>query len=353
MKHLFAILLMLSGLATADNGGFARAAEFGAPRLNLSEPKYISPSPEREWKPAGEPPLRAVLLRIEGEWGNNARVVLRSPLGRIVRVPARALSDADLDAVEQWMRDNEFITLDTYKHGSHKVRLISAFERTGFSFGLYKVRFARPDGSIHTWSTNNREVFPVELREGTTGPVYMPPESSSRITEFLKKQQLRPNEPLLIAEDEYEAMAYSAMHGLNINIIYLNRRGSATDVAFRHYLETHPYAGAHWNNRHVFLLVYSGDDGRLSGEVQQAITTLMLLQEKMNPGRFDANPAEGMPEYFEQMMLLSRPTHLRGRSIPDYNYRNPAPGAQRAWEYPLEEFLKTPAASIEFGLDNP
>ena len=79
----------------------------------------------------------------------------------------------------------------------------------------------------------------------------------------------------------------------------------------------------------------------------------MLLQEKMSPGRFDANPAEGMPEYFEQMMLLSRPTHLRGRSIPDYNYRNPAPGAQRAWEYSLEEFLKTPAASIEFGLNNP
>ena len=350
MKHILLYLLIISMLSLPSMGqaGFARAEEFGAPRLNMSPPQYLTPSPMRDWHPGGEPPIHAELLRIKGEWGNSALAVLRTPMGRIVTIPMRALSDDDIQAAEQWMKQNNFITIRTYKRGTHIIKPLTIIPLNIMRFGWYRVRFCKPDGNIYCWATNNGEVFPVELRNSTTGPYYMPREYSKLLTEVEQRQKPQAGVPLLIAENIQEAMAYSAMHGLCVTTIYLGTRGSMADVVFRHYLKTHPHAGYHWSMRHVFLLVYSDAEGLLPPETIRELTTIEMLHSNHRNNL----PASGLEDSVDQLIFQrlhsQNPNEIRGHSYRPDNYDSAY--FSGGWSHRPDEFLKLPAKDISFGV---
>ena len=349
MKTLLHLLLLsLLYIPAIARGDFARAEEFGSPRLDLTPPQYLEPSAMRDWNPAGEPPVHAALLRIEGEWGNSAVAVLRTPVGRIVSIPVRALSDNDILATEQWMKQNHFITIQTYKRGTHIIKPISVIPLNMLRFGWYRVRFCKPDGTIHNWPTNNGEVFPVELRNNTTGAYYMPREYSKLLTEVERRQQPRAGVPLNIAENVEEAMAYSAMHGLCITIVHLGTRGSMADVVFRHYLKTHAHAGYHWSLRHVFLMVYADESGLLSPETLRELTTLRMLYSSFTSSEPSSSSENRFSEELFRHLHGTEPNKLRGISIRSANYDNTY--FSGGWSYTTGDFLKLPAIDISFGI---
>lgn len=271
MKQLFALILSLLTVAQAAGGGYATPAEFGYPALSQEPPRYLAPAEEREWHISGMQPLCATLQGIKGKWGNEATVILRTPSGRNRSVPAHALSNADLDAVSDWLKKNNFEEFETYREGTSLVHVHSVIPVNK----EYHVNLIMTDGSRITLRTNaqpaNREYAIRQPRDAF--------QVTDATLEMLRRHSTRTpeNKPELpIASTIDEAMLYAATHDVSIAVFYLNRRGGAIDLAFRHYLANKPELVARWAQHFVFLLVYSDERGMYPAECHDGALTLAL-----------------------------------------------------------------------------
>lgn len=271
MRILFVLLLSLLPLVQAAGGGFATPAEFGYAPPSQEPPQYLIPAVEREWLISGRPPLRATLSGIRGKWGNRAIVVLRTPSGRNISVAAYSLSDDDIDAVGEWLKKNEFIDFETHRQGSNPARIHSVIP-VGKE---YHVNLIMTDGSRQTLRTNSTPINPEYARRQPTATFQVTDRTLEVLRQHIgKKPAAKPELPIAATVDE--AMLYAATHDVGIAVFFLNRRGSAIDLAFRHYLTHKPELVAQWAEHFVFLLAYADDNGMYPPECHEAQLTLSL-----------------------------------------------------------------------------
>lgn len=278
MKRLFSTIsacaLLLCGLAQAQDGGFAKAAEFGSPKLDLNSPQYLKAGAVRTWElPSG--PIQAAIVALEGEWGRRATVQLRTEYGLQLGVPARNLRDADLAAVRQWLADNAFAEMETLRHGKVLCRILAVTELSNYELMVHLVQ---PDGRLHHWPVYRKASHPGERFEARPVPVTQ--KTLDMLHEHLKRQKELPAAPLTIAESVQEAAACAAIRGQSVVVLFLNNRGSNADKAFRSFLKQYPYASAHLSRRHVFLLAYRGEDGAYPTSLTRE---LLALDYQLNP----------------------------------------------------------------------
>lgn len=271
MKQILALILCLIPAVHAAGEGYATPAEFGYPALSQEPPRYLIPALEREWNIPGQPPLRATLQGIKGKWGNNAVIILRTPSGRDRSVPAYALSDKELNTVHDWLKKNNFEEFETYREGTTLVRVHSVIP-VGKE---YHVSIILTDGSRIALRTNaqpaNREYAikqPVNAFQVTDATLEILRRHSTR------KPENKPELPIASSIDE--ATLYAATHDVDIAVFYLNHRGSATDLAFRHYLSNKPEQVARWAQHFVFLMAYSDEHGMYPAECHDGEFTLNL-----------------------------------------------------------------------------
>lgn len=271
MKHILALILSLLPMVQAAGGGYATPAEFGYPPLSQEPARYLIPATEREWHISGQPPLRATLQGIKGKWGNRAIIVLRTPSGRDRSFAAYSLSDEDLDAVSDWLKKNNFEEFETHREGTTLVHVHSVIP-VGKE---YHVSLIMTDGSRITLRTNtlpaNREYAIKQPRNAF--------QVTDSTLEMLRRHSARKpeNKPELpIASTMDEAMLYAATHDAGIAVFYLNRRGGAVDLAFRHYLANKPELVAQWAQHFVFLLAYCDERGMYPPECHDGALTLAL-----------------------------------------------------------------------------
>lgn len=271
MKRLLALMLSLLPVAHAAGGGYATPADFGYPPLSLEPPQYLTPATEREWRITGQPPLRATLQGIRGKWGNEAIIILRTPSGRDRAVPAYALSNADLDAVSDWLKENHFEEFETFREGTSLVHVHSVIP-VGKE---YHVNLIMTDGSRIALRTNaepaNREYAIKQPRNAF--------QVTDTTLEMLRRHSARKpeNKPELpIATSVDEATLYAATHDVGIALFHLNRRGGAIDLAFRRYLANKPELVAQWAQHFVFLMAYSDEHGIYPAECHDGDFTLAL-----------------------------------------------------------------------------
>lgn len=276
-RFLFIIstcFLMLCGMMQAQDGGFAKAAEFGAPRLSLNSPPYLKPGDMRTWQlPSG--PLHAAVVAIRGEWGRNAMVQLRTADGLQLVVPARNMSESDLDAVRQWLAGNEFTELETLRHGKVLCKIQAVTELNTYTLMVHLVQ---PDGMLRHWPMYRKTIEPGQRFDARPVPVTQ--QTLDLLHEHLRRQKTLEPAPLAIAESVQEAAACAAIRGQSVVVLFLNQRGSKTDTNFRNYLKRHPYAAAHLSRRHVFLLAYKGEDGTYPGLMMR---DLIALEHQLAP----------------------------------------------------------------------
>ncbi len=271
MRRLFALLLSLPQLLHAASGGFATPAEFGYSPLSQEPAQYLIPAVEREWHISGRRPLRATLCGIRGKWGNRAIVILRTPSGRNISLAAYSLSDADLQAVSDWLKKNEFIDFETHREGSNPARIHSVIP-VGKE---YHVNLIMTDGSRQAVRTNTTPVNPDFARRQPTSTFKVTDTTLEILRSHVgKKPSGKPELPIATTVDE--AMLYAATHDVGIAVFFLNRRGSAIDLAFRHYLANKPDMVAQWAEHFVFLLAYADDNGMYPQECHDAQLTLSL-----------------------------------------------------------------------------
>ncbi len=278
MKRFFSTIisctLLFCGIVQAQDGGFAKAAEFGAPRLDLNSPQYLKPGDMRTWQlPSG--PMQAAVVAIEGEWGRQANIQLRTEYGLQLSVPARNLRDADLEAVRQWLAANNFAEIETLRHGKVLCKIQAVTELNDYTLMVHQVQ---PDGRLRHWPVYRKVPRPGERFEARPVPVTQ--KTLDMLHEQLKGQKELPPAPLAIAESAQEAAACAAIRGQSVVVLFLHNRGSDVDKAFRNFLKQYPYASAHLSRRHVFLLAYRGEDGSYPPSLTRE---LLALDYRLNP----------------------------------------------------------------------
>ena len=267
MKHLIYIYLFLAAFtlsAVATEGGFATAAEFGAPRLQLTaaEPKLTTPL--RQWHAAGERPFRAQLTGISGPWGKEATVRLRTPTGRTLNIPAKRLSDADLDSIRNYMKEQSFVQLHTYRYGTLDVKLLNVRRHSEEELQLEMLDLS---GKVHYMRTNAhpwQEEYARKVQLNDT--IVMQEETRQMLLDYMAKNPPLPpvqNAPLPVAESALEAITYAALRDVSVVVLTMGPRGCKADVAFRQYLSQHPEAAGIWAQRYVFLVTYTDCTGNL------------------------------------------------------------------------------------------
>lgn len=284
MKQAFIILLsLLVPLARADRGGFARAAEFGFPKLGLSQDLNALKAQERVWHIEGEKPFRALLLGFEGEWGEDATLILRTPTGRELKVPARLAGDADLQSVRDWITDNGFVPIKPIGKPPVLAKIISVIRPedrriSGYTddwFASDVVFMTLTNGTNTEWRVNRKHIHEDYAQKVSYNTqVWVDDETLAVLERNRRTQQEDTGTPLPIAENTDEAIAWSAATGNSIVMLLLNRRGSLHDTAFRQYLAKYPYATGLWAKRHVFLIAYANDEGAYPAECIQAAARL-------------------------------------------------------------------------------
>lgn len=258
MKRIFLLLSMLGQVLAADAGGFASAAEFQYPSPGLEPPQLLSPAAERTWSPAGMEPFRAELLGFYGEWGNDAIIMLRTPSGRRVEYDVSSLSDADIDSIREWIKLNSFENFETYREGKQLVRILSVVPlRDGKS---YFVRLVLSNGTCYALKTNCQPMNEHEAQQQMDDRFKVTNDTLEILKRYaLRKPETAPVLPIVTSTDD--ALLYSSLHRVGIVVLYLNRRGSAVDEAFRQYLTAHPEWVAQWAGQFVFMLAYADEKG--------------------------------------------------------------------------------------------
>lgn len=284
MTRLLPIILAILTLplCRAADSPYARAEEFGYPRLQLQAAEHISPAPMRTWHPAGEPPLQAVPVSMSGTWGKEAVITLRTPTGRTMEVSAQALSDADLDAVRGWLAQNEMMPIRTRAHGDYTARILEVSYTAGVKMTgsgpqpcsdkeLLMLRFATPDGTVYSRICHAKPLNDSELQQARragkiSSDVWVLHEETHRalLRHLQEPSPATPTTtPLPIADNLPEALACAALRDVSIVYLTLGPRGCAADTALRTYLSRHPEAAATWAQRHVFLIAYRDAQGKL------------------------------------------------------------------------------------------
>ncbi|MBQ3217826.1 MAG: hypothetical protein IJB33_03025 [Akkermansia sp.] len=277
MKQFFAIILCSLALCRAEDAPYATPEEFGSVPLQLQAAEHIIPTDLRPWQIAGQPPLRAALVRMQGKWGKDARVTLRTSTGRTIELPVTALSDADLEAVRSWMQQNQFITIRTLRHGDHTARLLSvsytAASQVNSNGSLtlnpgkryMLVRMAMQDGTIlNRICVAEPLKSEAEIRNQSAGVWVLQEETRLNLLRYMQEHpQPSQPEPLPIAANLPEALACAALRDVSIVYITLGPRGCEADKALRRYMKEHPEAGAIWAQRHVFLISYRDSQDKL------------------------------------------------------------------------------------------
>ena len=260
MKHFFTIIGTLLLICHAAQGfdTFARAEEFDAPQLDMTEQNYLAPAEERTWHPIAHTPLRATLAGIHGAWGNRAMVVLTTPKGRTIHANITDLSENDIEYVRNWYESNEFITIDGYFRGKFPARIISAiYNRNGTAIIAL---VAKADGKLQTLYVPNTE-YTEEYAFTNKNWYTVSPSTLKLLREHADNTPQGDTPPLNIAENVNEAVCYAAVHHTSIVVLLLNRRGSSLDTAFRNYVKENPDAVKRWAKHYVFLIAYCREDG--------------------------------------------------------------------------------------------
>ena len=260
MKYFITIISALLMICHAAHGfdSFARAEEFGAPRLEMTEQHYLAPAEERTWHPIAHTPLRATLAGIHGTWGNGAMVVLHTPKGRTIHAYITDLSDNDIEYVRSWYESNEFITIDAYFRGKYPARIVSAIYNENASAIIALV--AKADGKLQTLYVPNTE-YSAEYASTNKNWYTVSPATLKLLREHADRTPQGDTPPLNIAENVNEAVCYSALHHTAVVVLFLNRRGSSLDIAFRDYMRENPDAVKRWAKHYVFLVAYCREDG--------------------------------------------------------------------------------------------
>ena len=322
MKQLLILLLALLPVVHAAGGGFATPAEFGYPPLTLEPPQHLIPAGEREWCIAGQPPLRAKLRGIKGRWGNQSTVILRTPSGRDLSVPAQALSDADLESVSDWLKKNNFEEFETYREGTSLVRVLSVIPLRED----YHVDLVLTDGSRIALRTSSKSVNREYAIRWPLDAFWVTDSTLEMLRRHIgRKPAGKPELPIATTTDE--AMLYAAMHDVGIAVLYLNRRGSAIDLAFRRYLAGKPELVAQWAQHFVFLLAYEDERGMDPTECHNNALTQTLVHS------FEGTSANGHSDTSHALMgirlaWLSNTNYLAYR-VHLHNMRSGNPHQQK------------------------
>ncbi len=282
MKNLLLLLIvcMLQGSFLHGFDHFARAEEFGAPRLDMSRQNYLQAAEEREWHVAGHAPIKATLTGINGEWGNRAQVIVTTPKGRKLNINITDISDADTDYVRQWYESNDFVTIKAFHRGSHPARIISAIYNQNGSHIIAIA--AKTDGELQTLYVPNCECNRVYAQHHIN-TYAVEPKTLRVLREHADRVPPGDTPPLPVAENVNEAIAYSALRGTAIVVLFLNRRGSSLDKEFRRYISEHPDAVKRWSKHYVFLIAYCQENGYYSDNILKEEKALAYLY---NSGEF-------------------------------------------------------------------
>jgi len=356
MKQAFIILLsLLIPLAWADRGGFARATEFGSPKLDLSQDLSTLKAQERVWHIEGEKPFRALLLGFEGEWGKNATLILRTPTGRELKVPARSADDADLQSVRDWIADNGFVPIKPIGKPPVLAKIISVTSpkdsgARGEFHASDVVFMTLTNGTNTEWRINRQhinELYAEKVNSNTQ--VWVDDETRALLERFRRTQQEDTGTPLPIAENADEAIAWSAATGNSIVMLLLNRRGSLPDTAFRQYLAKYPYAAGLWAKRHVFLIAYADDEGTYPAECIQA--SVRLRAQHPYFARKGLAPENDLGFFNKASFELSRHIDILIFCHPDcFPKSGASPQTHNNLGVEINDFLSLPPEHITFGL---
>lgn len=274
MKRLITLTFCLLPLTAmgAGEGGFAPATDFGYPAPQLTETSSTTHATERVWHPAGEKPLRATVKGIRGLWGNNAIVILRTPTGRMKEYAASTLAEKDLQAVRNWMQENNYEPFETYQAGKTMVRIRNVVPLRN----EYHVSLVMENGLSCTLKTNKHPVHRDKALQMANVTTCVTDETLALLQRHAeKKPGGTPSLPIVTSADD--ALLYAATHGCDIVVMYLNRRGSAIDEAFRHYLAKHPELVSRWGAGFVFLMAYADEHGNYPPHCHRDIMRLHYL----------------------------------------------------------------------------
>ena len=328
---------------TAAEGNYGTAEEFGSKPLSLS-PTFGTQQP-RLWG-RGKEKIRASLQGIQGNWGRNAILQLRTPRNRNVRMPSAYLSDEDIQFVENWLAENKLETLQTSNMGTLYVRLISATP-TALP-GEMTLQFLNADGKVNSWLIEERP-SPSDYKKKQRLSLTL-----AGMEQVKKWQQAgtaaEHNLPLPIAASPNEALVYSELRGVNIVVLFLGQRGGAKDTAFRFYLQQHPNAATVWSNSYVFLLVYAEENGLYSPLTCRELNEL-ANHHNVQPSGYTSWQMPVIPSELAYGISMFNNDILTGMTLignPDVGKKHVL--LQRIFVFNIrtEDFLKTQPTHIRF-----
>lgn len=273
-----AALLSMGGTGAAAQSPFASAADFNAPAPDMTPPQDIIRGKRRLWQPAGLAPFEACLVGMEGMLSNNAHAIVRSAKGRTIKLHISALSDADVAHVQQWYKQNAFATINTYNHGRYAAKVLSAtYSKSGESI----IALLCAAHGTHRLICVPNKVVTAQQASVYPGQCYVD-EPTLKLLRHHADSAPAPTAPrhLPVAESANQAIAYAAMRGVGIVVLFLGKKGSDTDRRFRAYMQQNPQAVARWAQQYIFLPAYCQEDGTYPESMKEEVSALGNLLEQ-------------------------------------------------------------------------
>lgn len=344
MKEILCIIpVFVAGLMSGVKADFASPCEFGAPEVELT-PVFGARDTQRHWglRYTGES-LHATLQCIRGQWGKQATVILRTMRGRQVRVPAGSLDDASVNFLTQWLKQHEFEPIETQNHGTLYGKILAIYP--GVLPEEFTLQLLAADGRVHSWPVTTGG-------KAHSGVLMLSPVALERVKNW---QQQHPQAagmqvPLPVAKDTHEALVYSELRGLTTVVLFLGKRGSGKDMAFRHYLSQHPEAAAEWSNRFVFLLVYAEENGSYSPELCRKLDEFAYGHNVQVDG-FTSMAPTVLPSTCAWQDEHALPSLLCGMTFignPDVGQRHVVLQRIHSFRIKTEDFLRLTPSSVPF-----
>ena len=328
---------------TAAEGNYGTAEEFGSTPLSLT-PVFGTQQP-RLWG-RGTEKVRATLQGIQGNWGRNAILQLRTPRHRNVRMPAAYMSDEDRQYVENWLTENGLEPLETSNMGTLYVRLLSAAP-TALP-GEMTLQFLNADGKVSSWLIDARPSPPGNKNKQRLS---LTPAGMERIKKWQQERVTADRDlPLPIAASPNEALVYSELRGVNAVILFLGQRGGAKDTAFRYYLTQHPNASAVWSNSYVFLLVYAEENGLYSPQTCRELNEL-ANHHNVQPSGYTSWQLSVIPSELAYGISLFNNDVLTGITLignPDVGKKHVLLQRIFVFNIKTEDFLNTQPTQVRF-----
>ncbi len=330
-----ALVLAATAPAATVQECLATPAECGLPPLQFSQsPTAPEPQEAREWQRAEASPITASLQGVLDYGTKQACAVLRDAEGCRQLLPLEDMLPGDRLMVEKWVKGHGFIELPLQQGGSLCARVEELADcRVDRPFPFYEIRLLTPDGRPLLLCCNARPVSEAEARRVRRAQVQGRSVAcfTAEGLELLRKAAAAPKPettaaPVLMAASPAEARAYAELHGIGVVTLYLNQRGSECDLAWKRYLHEHPEAGAHWNNKYVFVGVYCDERGNYPAELLQEIQASVRYgtADRQPPSALNVGSAyKGVPRFHS----LPMPNNC----------------------YTIADFLRTPPDQVTFG----